>query len=256
MLSPTDLALSASALPEGGRLGAPRLFEQVRDTLRTEILRGGWPADSRLPSESALIERFGVSRITVRQAIADLQASGLVHTINGKGSFVARPDRGVAQAPLVGVLEAMRRRGYNAHGELVSCKLQAAPAWVAEELRVPLGATLGTLTVRRRCDGVPFAIGTTWGAPELCEAIARHDLVDQDVAAIIAGQLGIRTARTRVRTLAENASATMARRLQCPKGAALLVIRTTSVDFDGQPTNCSITHGRPDMMDYRVTLRG
>jgi GntR family transcriptional regulator len=256
MLTPTDLALSTSAAPEGSRAGAPRLFEQVRDTLRAEILRGGWPPDSRLPSESALIERFGVSRITVRQAIADLQASGLIHTINGKGSFVARPDRGVAQAPLVGVLEAMRRRGFNAHGELVSCKQQAAPAWVAEELRVAPGTLLGTLTVRRRCDGVPFAIGTTWGAPALCEAIARHDLVDQDVAAIIAAQLGIRTARTRVRTLAENATAAMARRLHCPKGTALLVIRTTSVDFDGQPTNCSITHGRPDMMDYRVTLRG
>jgi DNA-binding GntR family transcriptional regulator len=162
----------------------------------------------------------------------------------------------VAQAPLVGVLESMRRRGFNAHGELVSCKRQPAPDWVAEELRVPPGTVLGALTVRRRCDGVPFAIGTTWGSPELCEAIAQHDLVDQDVAAIIAGQLGIRTARTRVRTLAENASASMARRLQCEPGRALLVIRTTSVDFDGQPTSCSITHGRPDMMDYRVTLRG
>ena len=177
-------------------------------------------------------------------------------TRDGQGSWVGGRGRGVSQARVVGVLESMRRRGFNARGELGSCKSAPAPAWVAEELRVVAGTLLGCLTVRRRCDGVPFAIGTTWGPVALCEAIAREDLVFQDVSTIIAGQLGIRNARTRVRVLAENANATMARRLQCPKGTALLVIRTTSVDFDGQPTACSITHGRPDMMDYRVTLRG
>lgn len=240
----------------GSRSGAPRLFEQVRDTLRREILRGVWPAESRLPSESKLIERFGVSRITVRQAIAELQAHGLVQTINGKGSFVARPDRGVSQSPLVGVLEAMRRRGFDARGELVSCKPRPAPAWVAAELKLEPGTALGTLTVRRRCEGMPFAIGTTWGPQTLCEAIARCDLVEHDVAAIIAGPLGIRTARTRVSVSAENAQPRMARSLHCEPGTALLVVRTTSYDFEGNPTSCAITHGRPDLMDYRVTLRG
>ena len=240
----------------GSRSGVPRLFEQVRDALRREILRGIWPAESRLPSESELIERFGVSRITVRQAIAELQAHGLVQTINGKGSFVARPDRGVSQSPLVGVLEAMRRRGFDARGELVSCKPRPAPAWVAAELKLEPGAALGTLTVRRRCEGMPFAIGTTWGPQTLCEAIARCDLVEHDVAAIIAGQLGIRTARTRVSVSAENAQPRMARSLHCEPGTALLVVRTTSYDFEGNPTSCAITHGRPDLMDYRVTLRG
>lgn len=240
----------------GSRSGVPRLFEQVRDALRREILRGIWPAESRLPSESELIERFGVSRITVRQAIAELQAHGLVQTLNGKGSFVARPDRGVSQSPLVGVLEAMRRRGFDARGELVSCKPRPAPAWVAAELKLEPGTALGTLTVRRRCEGMPFAIGTTWGPQTLCEAIARCDLVEHDVAAIIAGQLGIRTARTRVSVSAENAQPRMARSLHCEPGTALLVVRTTSYDFEGNPTSCAITHGRPDLMDYRVTLRG
>ncbi|MEY4864450.1 MAG: GntR family [Pseudomonadota bacterium] len=248
--------LAPQRSPSSARTGAPRLFEQVRDTLRREILRGTWPAESRLPSESELIERFGVSRITVRQAIGELQAHGLVQTINGKGSFVARPDRGVAQSPLVGVLEAMRKRGFDARGELVSCKPRPAPAWVATELKIPEGSPMGTLTVRRRCDDQPFAIGTTWGPPAFCEAIARCNLVEHDVAAIIAGDLGIRNARTRVRVCAETASARIARSLNCDVGRALLVVYTTSFDFEGLPTSCGITHGLPEWMDYRVTLRG
>lgn len=255
MLSDPDPLHGTQTAP-GARSGAPRLFERVRDTLRREILRGTWPTESRLPSESELIERFGVSRITVRQALAELQANGLVHTINGKGSFVARPDRGVSQSPLVGVLEAMRRRGFDARGELVSCKPQAAPDWVATELRCDPGTLMGTLTVRRRCEGVPFALGTTWGPPALCEAIARCDLVEHDVAAIVAGPLGIRTARTRVRVSAQTAQARMARSLKCEPGQALLVVHTTSYDFDGNPISCAITHGLPNLMDYRVTLRG
>lgn len=247
---------SAERSANTARAGAPRLFEQVRDTLRKEILRGTWHAGSRLPSESELIGRFRVSRITVRQAMSELQAQGLIQTVNGKGSFVARPDRGVAQSPLVGVLEAMRKRGFDARGELVSCKQRPAPAWVANELRIAKGTATGALTVRRRCDDQPFAIGTTWGPPAFCDAIARCNLVEHDVAAVIAGELGIRTARTRVRVCAETASARIARSLGCETGRALLVVYTTSFDFEGQPTSCAITHGLPEWMDYRVTLRG
>src|SRR5690606_8968981 len=67
------------------------LYFQLKEILRAQILDGSYPAESRMPSESELGEQFQVSRITVRQALGDLQKEGLIFKIHGKGTFVAKP---------------------------------------------------------------------------------------------------------------------------------------------------------------------
>jgi GntR family transcriptional regulator len=248
-----DDASIRSAVPPMG--GPAPLFAQVRDALRAEILGGGLVPGDRLPSESALITRFGVSRITVRQALAELQSDGLVQTVNGKGSYVTRPGRGEGRGPLVGVLEAMRRRGHRARGRLLSQRTVRATRTVARELDLPVGEPVGAVTVLRYRDDVPFVVGTTWCAPEIAERIAREDLAVQDVASAIEVGLGLRSASTKVRVSAGLADARLAARLDYAAGAAILTIRTTTTGWDDRPIAYSETHCRADMMDYRVTLR-
>ena len=247
-----DASIRSAVPPMGGP--AP-LFAQVRDALRAEILGGGLVPGDRLPSESALITRFGVSRITVRQALAELQSDGLVQTVNGKGSYVTRPGRGEGRGPLVGVLEAMRRRGHRARGRLLSQRTVRATRTVALELDLPVGEPVGAVTVLRYRDDVPFVVGTTWCAPEVAERIAREDLAVQDVASAIEVGLGLRSASTKVRVSAGLADVRLAARLDYAAGAAILTIRTTTTGWDERPIAYSETHCRADMMDYRVTLR-
>lgn len=249
-------ALRAVPAPAAAPMGGPSpLFVQVRDALRGEILAGTLRAGQRLPSESELIVRFGVSRITVRQALAELQSTGLVQTVNGKGSFVTLPGRGQGHGPLVGILEAMRKRGYRAHGRLLSHKTAPATRVVARELGLSMGAPAGAVTVLRFRDEVPFVIGTTWSSPELAERLAAQNLTETDVATAIEAVLGLRSASMRVVVGARLADARLARRLDYPVGAPVLNIRTTSVGYDGLPIAYSETDCRADMMDYRVTLR-
>jgi GntR family transcriptional regulator len=237
-------------------LGGPApLFAQVRDALRADILGGGLAPGDRLPSESAMIARFGVSRITVRQAIAELQVDGLVQTVNGKGSYVTRPGRGEGRGPLVGVLEAMRRRGHRAHGRLLSHRTVKASRTVARELELQPGEPVGAVTVLRYRDDVPFVVGTSWCAPAVAERLAHEDLVAQDVATAVEVGLGLRSASTRVRVSAGLADARLAKRLDYAPGGAILTIRTTATGWDRRPILYSETHCRADMMDYRVTLR-
>jgi GntR family transcriptional repressor for pyruvate dehydrogenase complex len=61
------------------------------DSLRRRIVDGTIPSGEKLPSESALIAEFGVSRTVVREAISRLQAEGLVYTRRGSGSFALTP---------------------------------------------------------------------------------------------------------------------------------------------------------------------
>ncbi|MFJ3770553.1 GntR family transcriptional regulator [Streptomyces sp. NPDC090075] len=64
------------------------LYQQVAAAIREAILSGEFAPDSLLPSEAQLMTRYGVSRPTVRNAIAALRAEGLIDVRHGKGSFV------------------------------------------------------------------------------------------------------------------------------------------------------------------------
>jgi len=70
------------------RLKPRSLALDLVERLSAEIAQGQWPAGQKLPTESAIMARFGVSRTVVREAISRLQAGGLVDTRHGVGTFV------------------------------------------------------------------------------------------------------------------------------------------------------------------------
>src|SRR5438067_938315 len=71
-----------------------------------------WAARERLPSEAELMRSYGVSRITVRQALHALEQQGLIVKVPGKGSFVAGPKPYQQLASLQGLGEAMSPQGH------------------------------------------------------------------------------------------------------------------------------------------------
>src|SRR5215471_3501732 len=100
--------------------GAPRrltpsgpapLYRQLSDVLREEIRRGVYGPLDRLPSEHELAREHAISRITARQALAELERAGLVFRLQGRGSFVARPPVVQQLTGLHGFAEAMAAHG-------------------------------------------------------------------------------------------------------------------------------------------------
>jgi GntR family transcriptional regulator len=67
------------------------LYARLRDELRTGILDGRLKPHAKLPSEAELTAAHGVSRITVRQALGELQKEGLIVRLQGKGAFCLAP---------------------------------------------------------------------------------------------------------------------------------------------------------------------
>ncbi len=62
--------------------------DQVYDQIKDQIISGSWASGEKIPSENQLMDIFGVSRGTVRQAIQKLSAVGLLETRRGEGSYV------------------------------------------------------------------------------------------------------------------------------------------------------------------------
>ena len=76
-----------------GRQNMPHqpLYVHIKETLKKQILGGEYAPHERMPSESDLMKKFSVSRITVRQALRDLHAEGLIFSSQGKGTFASKP---------------------------------------------------------------------------------------------------------------------------------------------------------------------
>src|SRR3954470_18146241 len=98
------------------------LYAQVRDALRAEILDGRLQPDEKLLSESEMTAAYGVSRITVRQALGDLQKEGLIVRLQGKGAFVSQPQASQQLNRLEGLAESLAAQGQEVHSKRLSMK--------------------------------------------------------------------------------------------------------------------------------------
>lgn len=112
------------------------LYVQIRDNLRRKILEGSYVIHERLPSENELMNAFGVSRITIRQALRDLHNEGLVFSAQGKGTYVSKPKAVQNVQRLQGFGEAMAAQGYEATARLLSIQERKPPKAVAAALHL------------------------------------------------------------------------------------------------------------------------
>jgi GntR family transcriptional regulator len=127
---------------------------QVREYVRTLVKDAapGAPA----PSERELVHRFGVARMTVRQAMDALVVEGLLERIPGRGTFVARPRREVGR--LLGYTEEMTRRGLLAESQTLLARREQAGPGVARALSITEGDAVVHWKRLRRADGTAMCI--------------------------------------------------------------------------------------------------
>jgi GntR family phosphonate transport system transcriptional regulator len=143
------------------RLPRVVMWQRIAEVLTAEISSGSFRPGARLPTETALAQRFGVNRHTLRQAIGALSDAGLVSVQHGRGTFV-RP------APMleypVGTRtrfsEILSQQSRMADGELLAARESPASAEVAEALGLPPETPVVILEILRRADGLPVSVKT------------------------------------------------------------------------------------------------
>jgi GntR family transcriptional regulator len=127
---------------------------QVREYVRS-LVAGAAPG-SPAPSERELVHRFGVARMTVRQAMDALVVEGLLERIPGRGTFVARPRRVASR--LSSYTEEMQRRGLLPESQTLLARREQAGPGVARALSVTEGDAVIHWRRLRRADGTPMCI--------------------------------------------------------------------------------------------------
>jgi GntR family transcriptional regulator len=240
--------------PPSPRLPAPPLYERIKGALRDGIVSGRYAPASLLPSEAVLGAQFGASRITVRQALADLQNEGLIYRRHGKGTFVSQPKAFQNVTALQGFAEAMSAQGHAIRNRVLKLQTVPAPADVAQALRLAPGAPVTELHRVRLLDQAPVSLEVTWLPEALGRVVARADLVTRDVFLVLEHDAGVALGHATLAIDAALADHATASALDTGAGAPLLRVERLTHDAHGTPIDYERLSFRGDAFQYRLRL--
>ncbi len=229
------------------------LHEQICNNLRDRILTGDLASHQQLPSEACLMRSFGVSRVTVRQALKDLGTEGLVYSQQGKGSFVSAPRATCNLSALLGFHEAMQGKPFAATSQVCYSHEIVASREIAAALHLKRGDVV--LEVKRiRClNARPVSVDLSYFPLDVGERLRGQDLT-QDIFPLLEAR-GIALGRSRLWIEAQPCSAEFAADLAIRPGEPVLhLTRLTSSALE-RPIDFEHLYCRGDSYQYKVELR-
>ena len=228
---------------------ASPLYAQIMEQIGADILRGVYAPGSRIPAEAELERRYGVSRVTVRRALKELTASGLLERKQGKGTFVSMPREERKERPLRGFHAACREAGKRPSVPEAAAREREAEA--AERARLNLPEEARVLEIRRvlAADGERVALET------LCFSLAYGWLGQSDVTGSLYDLLqeyGVRAEKSTYDLSLSRATGEDAGRLDIPEGTVLLRMEQVVYDQRGRPLHTGVTLIRGDRFTLRI----
>lgn len=173
--------------------GSIPLYRQLKDRLLKRINAGELKPYDRLPSERDLGDEFGISRMTVRQALQVLIHEGFLYTRVGKGTFVNNIN--FEQQPvLTGFIEQMQKLDLDISSQVLGFTLEPASASLAEILEAVPNSAVFKLKRLRLANGLPLALEIAYIPQELCPNLNRFDFSKESLYAVMRREYGLRLA--------------------------------------------------------------
>lgn len=218
---------------------ATPLYEQLQIAIHNDIVSGIYPMGARMPSEAELGEHYGISRITVRRAMQELEKAGMLERKQGKGTFVCHSKIMNNMASIMGFTDSVSRVGRKVSRVIHSKKLIPASKWVADLLQIPCGAQVFELKRTMYSDDAPVLYDECYYPcsrfPDMINQI--HE--DVSTYRLIKEVYGIPMPRAHKRFNVEIADIAMSEYLSCEPGAPLFSILKLTYDDKDVPVQIS-----------------
>lgn len=230
---------------------APR-HEEIADELRLAIDREIYAVGARLPSEAELAARYGVSRGTVRQAVAALATEGLVGSRRGARRVVLASRRSQSFAELRSFAQWARSMGRSATGQVISTSRRPATAEDAARLQVLVGTEVLHVLRVRGLDGERVLVERTVYADWIAPAVERIEPDCESVTQRLFEDTGLIFAYGEHLIDAVAANAQDAELLGVRRSSPLLRVRRVTTTPTGRPVEWSDDRYRSDAVNFSV----
>lgn len=219
------------------------------------MLGSAYPSGSKIPSERALAEQLGLSRMTVRQAVENLVRLGTLERHSTSGTRVAAPGvvRNLAARAAASMTEMVARAGGRPGARLLRFGTLEADAGLARSLMLPRGTPVLGIRRLRLADGVPFCIEESCLPAARVPGLAASDLADgASLYALLRTRYGVLPGRRQGRIRVAQIGAEDAALLSVPSGCSVLEYRSVVSDPDGRPIERVVSLNHPQLVAFTV----
>ena len=235
--------------------GGTPLYRRIQGDLRERVASGELPPGAQVETEQELMARYGVSRATVRQALAGLVAEGLLEIKRGRGTFV----HGAALEHRLGGFytfsREIERHGMRPGTRVRDIGVQPADADIAEGLGLATGTPVVALSRVRLADDQPIVSETSYLPASRFKGLETVDFSAAGLYDTLTSRYGVRPVRARetfVPVLLDDAEAAA---LGGKAGDPVLSVERTTYDADGVIIELCRSILRADRYRYSVELR-
>ncbi|WP_297494327.1 histidine utilization repressor [Acidocella sp.] len=153
----------------------PKLYERVKQYLREGIAAGIWREGGRIPSEFALMETLGASRMTVHRALREMSAAGLLLRIQGVGTFVQRQVPRSALLEIHDIAEDITARGHTHRAQVLRLEARRADAALAAEFQLSSRVKIHYSEIVHFEDDIPVQLEERFISPDFAPDYLRQD---------------------------------------------------------------------------------
>jgi GntR family transcriptional regulator len=167
------------------------LYHQIKEKIRGRIVRGEYGIDERVPSENELAEKYGVSRNTAKQAIAELVSEGILFRIQGRGTFVSpkKVFHGVSEH--LSFSDEFGPDGGSLTTKVLSIEEMPASRDTAEALQIDDRDLIVVVRRLRFLDGEPFSLQVSFLAKDLVPTLVNQDLESRSLFDLLSMEYGL-----------------------------------------------------------------
>lgn len=230
------------------------LYYQLKSLLQEEIRAGHYPVDSLIPTEKEISEMFGISRTTVRQALAELTHDGWLYRVKSKGTFVARSK---IQQDFISKLESFNeqilRSGLTPSTRVLALTTSRYPA-EAGAYGLAAGAPAVCLYRLRMADGEPIVTVKTFLPLEECRFMLDVDFEKESMYQALSKSERTRICRVTRVLEAVAAGKGDAEMLGVRRGSPIHYFHTVGYNRFDQPVEFSLARYRGDRNRFCVEL--
>ena len=226
------------------------LYINIKNQLKQQILSDDYSIDERIPSENQLMTSFGVSRITVRKALKELHAEGLLWSIQGKGAFVSKPKVSQEIRSLQSLPEAIDSRLNRVSTKLLSAKKVTPSQAVQDNLN---SKKVFEITRIRYLNKKPISLDTSYFPIEIgIKVLDTHET--DDIFHTLENNLNVSLGQAHISMEARSAESKLAKILEVHIGKPIFWVTRLIKDMNDETIVCEYLAYRGDAYKYHLEL--